>query len=76
MSEKIYSFEDIENYFYIPIEKAKKVVLLLGIVPAYVRSKRYYFSGEQVQLIVENHPRHYDKEIILESKMNYENNSR
>ena len=77
MIEKIYSFEDIENQFFISVEQTKRIIDLMGIIPAYIRVKKYYFSEAQVQLIIENNPRNYEREefiIVKESKMNYESN--
>lgn len=77
MSEKIYSFEDIENQFFISVEQTKRIIDLMGIIPAYIRVKKYYFSEAQVELIIENNPRNYERKeyiIIKESKMNYESN--
>ena len=75
MIEKIYSFEQIEHYHRLSLEQIKRIVKFIGIVPAYVTiTNKYYFSEEQVRLIIENNPSTYDvvdEEIVKESKMNY-----
>jgi len=69
----MYTLVEIEKMLCMSKSKIKYTIEKLGIIPVKRgRQNQVYYDKEQIELIVENNPKYYEKNyILLPSKINF-----